>query len=368
MPREPKLQRWTDLIAALLRRNYPVTFEDLSKDVPAYQNPAKKKDAIMRMFERDKDELRSFGISIETIPARDDGDPAGYRIDRKGFYLPYLSLAARDGNPGTTPKKPDQYGYRALASLVFEPDELQIVAEAAARVRALGDPVLSEEAESALRKLSFDLPIPRVDEPSEHYLAMATVIERAPAYQADVFAIINDAMLRRKTVQFVYRSMSSDQVTTRNAEAYGLFFLSGHWYMAARDVDKAEMRNFRLSRMSDVEVNTARAQSADYEIPKTFRLQDHARSKRPWELGDGDRNEAMVDFVGTSGATKAAARLGASVEGATDRRKFRFRRVDSFARWLLSFGGEAVPVSPVSLVEEFNRQVAATSELYEAKR
>ena len=117
MPREPKLQRWTDLIAALLRRNYPVTFDDLSGDVPAYGKPAKKKDAVMRMFERDKDELRSFGISIETVPARDEGDAAGYRIDRKGFYLPYLSLAARDGKPGTSPRKPDRFGYRALAAL-----------------------------------------------------------------------------------------------------------------------------------------------------------------------------------------------------------------------------------------------------------
>ncbi len=369
-PREPKLQRWTDLIAALLRRNYPVTFEDLSRDVPAYQNPAKKKDAIMRMFERDKDELRSFGISIETIPARDEGDAAGYRIDRKGFYLPYLSLAAHDGHPGTTPKKPDRYGYHALASLVFEPDELGIVAEAAHRVRALGDPVLSEEAESAIRKLSFDLPVPRVEEtPMPEYAATASVMSpMRPLVRENTFEIINDALMRRKTIAFQYHSMSSDQITRRKVEPYGLFFLSAHWYLAARDTDKDEMRNFRLSRMSDVAMNPARAQSPDYDIPKSFRLQEHAKSKRPWELGEGDRNEAIVDFTGVGGATKAAARLGTSVEGAHDRRKFRFRRVDSFARWLLSFGGEAVPVSPDSLVAEFNRQVEETQEVYERAR
>ena len=366
MPREPKLQRWTDLIAALLRRHYPATFEDLSKDVPAYQNPAKKKDAIMRMFERDKDELRSFGISIETIPAKDEGDAAGYRLDRKGFYLPYLSLAGGDGRAASTPRKPSRHGYLALASLVFEPDELQIIAEAAQRVRSLGDPVLSEEAESAIRKLSFDLPVPGVEEvPAQHYPAMAS---RAPAAQSTVFEILNDALVRRKSVAFDYDSMSSGEVSRRNVEPYGLFFLSSHWYMAGRDVDKAEMRNFRLSRMSNVTVNTARAQSADYEIPGTFKLQKHARSKQPWELGEGDRNEAIVDFTGTSGATRAAARLGTSVEGAPDRRKFRYRRLDSFARWLLSFGGEAIPVSPDNLVEEFNRQVDATRAIYAEAR
>src|SRR5688500_15007232 len=105
MPREPKLQRWTDLIAALLRRNYPVTFEDLSRDVPAYQRPDKKREVIMRMFERDKDGLRAFGICIETVPPKDEGEAAGYRIDRKEFYLPYLSLAARDGKAAAAPRK-----------------------------------------------------------------------------------------------------------------------------------------------------------------------------------------------------------------------------------------------------------------------
>jgi proteasome accessory factor B len=368
MPREPKLQRWTDLIAALLRRNYTATFEELAKDIPAYQNPAKKKDAIMRMFERDKDELRAFGICIDTIPARDEGDAAGYRIDRKGFYLPYLSLAAHNGRPASSPKKPRQYGYGTLASLVFEPDELQVIAEAAHRVRALGDPVLTEEAESAIRKISFDLPMPRVEETgARDYVAMATAMaERISMPSEDSFALLNEALLRRKKVSFRYRSMSSDVIAERIVEPYGLFFLSSHWYLAGRDVDKDEMRNFRLSRMSGVTVNSARSQSSDYEIPKTFRLQEHARSKLPWELGEGDRNEAIVDFIGTSGAAKAAARLGTSVEGSSDRRKFRFRRIDSFARWLLSFGGEAIPVAPANLVEEFKRQVDQTRAVYGA--
>jgi hypothetical protein len=71
-----------------------------------------------------------------------------------------------------------------------------------------------------------------------------------------------------------------------------------------------------------------------------------------------------VDFTGSSGATKAAARLGVAVEGSADRRKFRVRRMDSFARWLFSFGGEAVPVSPEALVAEFRVLVESTHAVY----
>ena len=33
----PKLRRWMDLLAALLRHRYPLTFEELRQQVPAYQ-------------------------------------------------------------------------------------------------------------------------------------------------------------------------------------------------------------------------------------------------------------------------------------------------------------------------------------------
>jgi predicted DNA-binding transcriptional regulator YafY len=371
MPREPKLQRWTDLIAALLRRNYPATFEELARDVPAYADESKKKDAVMRMFERDKDELRSFGIAIDTIEFEDDsGEASGYRLDRKTFYMPYLSLAASGGKPGTKPRKIEKFWYRALANLVFEPDELTIIAQAAQRVRALGDPVLTEEVESALRKLSFDLPIPEpdtFDDVISMSRAMPYLAERSNPYAApreNVFEILNEALTRKKRVTFDYHGMSSNADSRRTVEPFGLFFLSAHWYLAARSIDNNEMRNFRLNRMRNVSINTSRSQSADYEIPADFNLREHARAKKPWELGDGDASEAIVDFRGSTGATKAAARLGVAIEGAPDRRKFRLRRVDSFARWLLSFGGEAIPIAPPELVDEFERQVQLTNSVY----
>ena len=353
--REPKLQRWTDLLAALLRYHYPATFEQLARDVPAYSNESKKKDAVMRMFERDKDELRSFGIAIETIPLEED-ETSGYKLDRKTFYLPYLSLSASGGKPASKPRKLDKFGYRALATLVVEPDELSIIAAAAARVKALGDPVLADEADSAIRKLAFDLPL------SETQCLEEPIIVSEAAQNA--FELLNDALVRRKRVSFDYRNMGTDQVTRRNVELYGLFFLSSHWYLTGNDLDKHELRNFRVNRLSRVDVNTARSQSADYSIPADFNLREHARSKKAWELGDGAGEDAVVDFRNPTGAAKAAARLGLAIEGGSDRRKFTIRRVDSFARWLLSFGGEAVPVSPPSLVSEFQTQVRAAHEIY----
>jgi predicted DNA-binding transcriptional regulator YafY len=370
--REPKLQRWTDLLAALLRYHFPATFEQLAKDIPAYSEESKKKDAVMRMFERDKDELRSFGIAIETIPLEEE-ETTGYKLDRKTFYLPYLSLSASGGKPASTPRKISKLGYRALATLVVEPDELGIIAAAAARVKALGDPVLAEDADSALRKLAFDLPLPETPNYEDESFVLREAV--LPAYRMsvmtpepaqNVFEMLNDALVRKKKINFDYHKMGSDSVSRRNVEPYGLFFLSSHWYLAANDLDKHELRNFRVNRISRVDVNAARSQSPDFDIPAGFNLREHARSKKAWELGDGAGEDAVVDFHNPTGAAKAAARLGVAIEGASDRRKFTIRRVDSFARWLLSFGGEAIPVSPASLVDEFRNQVKEAHEIYGA--
>jgi predicted DNA-binding transcriptional regulator YafY len=62
---------------------------------------------------------------------------------------------------------------------------------------------------------------------------------------------------------------------------------------------------------------------------------------------------ATVEFTGEGGAVGAAARLGRAVAGSNSQRQFDVRRVDAFARWLLSFAGQAMPVSPPEIVTVF---------------
>src|SRR5918999_3733078 len=104
-----KIQRWIDLLAALLRRRFPVSLEELKREVPGYLYIVNKT-ALRRTFERDKDELRVFGIPIETITSP-EGE-SGYRLQPQHFYLPYLTL--RSGTTATRPRKVDKYGYKAL--------------------------------------------------------------------------------------------------------------------------------------------------------------------------------------------------------------------------------------------------------------
>ena len=349
-----KLHRWTDLLAALLRRRFPVPLETLLDEVPAYAASQDNKPTLRRMFERDKDELRSFGVPIETITDA-AGEVVGYQLRREHFYLPYLSVA---GAQGREPRRVDRDGFRSLPQLAFEPDELAAIAQAARRVEALGEPGLAAHAASAVRKLSVDLPMDAAAADDPSHLLNGRVVER------ELFEALHRALTLRKRVSFDYDAMSSDAATRRTVEPFGIFFLGHHWYLAARAPGEDVVKNFRLNRISSVDVHAAKPAQPDYAIPATFRLREHARSRQAWELGDGEGIIAEVEFAG-DGAAAAAARLGKPVGSHPSRRSFCVRRPDAFVRWLLSLAGSAVPVSPREIVDDYRRALDATTALYE---
>lgn len=354
-----KLRRWIDLLAALLRRQYPVSFDELRREVPGYPEgrepePARTVTARRRMFERDKQDLRSFGIPIERRSIGDGEE--GYLLDRTRFYMPYLELL-KDGRK-STPKRPGAFGYRSLPSLTFEPDELAAVFQAARRVEAMGVPSLARDARSALRKLGYDLPLDEVAEPDGIHL----LEQRTPPVD-DVFDRLSEALTNRKRVTFSYHSMDRDTVSTRTVEPYGLFFLGHHWYLAAVAPGEELVKNYRLSRIRDLQV-ADRPATRDYEIPKRFNLREHATAKLAWELGSGDVTEVVVRVTAATGTALAAAAIGEPVEGDPTARRFQVRRLDNFARWILGAGGAVLPVSPPELVAVFRAQVEGARALY----
>ena len=360
----PRIQRWIDLIAALLRRRYGVPFDVLSREVPAYAQ-AESRDALMRMFERDKDELRKFGVAIDAV-MDDDGIPSEYVLRRADFYLPYLLATSSEPRPasrhaGARAARGEREGYRDLPRLAFVPDELSAVADAAERVRDLGDPLLAADAESAIRKLAFDLPLGALASTP----AVAVVAGRSGA-DARVFELLEKSLRSRKRASFAYHSPDRSAPEQREVEPYGLFFVGGNWYLAARDMVRDGLRNFRLNRIEGVALNPRREQTPDYQIPRAFDLRDHAQSRQAWELGDGEVVDALVAFQASDGAAAAAARLGAAAGDVGDVRRFRVRRMPPFVRWLLSFGGDAMPEAPEALRSALRSCAGETLALYDA--
>ncbi len=379
MPANTKLIRWFDLLAALLRRRYAVSFAELSRDVPAYAHKGAASDTLLRMFERDKDELRNAGIAIETVTSG-DGDASEYRLPAKSFYLPYLMLSESDGS--TVPharkvtgvRRPTGPGYGSLPTLAVLPDEIVMLRRAAERVRMLDEPQLELDAVRALRKLRHDLP---------EELAV-TAVPNATELTSP-FTALHDAVQRRKHVTFTYHSIGRGATDARTVEPYGLVYLTGKWYLVAFDRAAGGQRHFRTSRMQNVRVNVKAPTTPDFSIPTDFDLRAHARSRHAWELGTGDVEPIDVEFISAHGDISVALDLGEPIAGheplmhaptaptaptasasqpAPARRRFAVRRRDTFLRWLLAFGGDVRPVAPPDVVDDWRSLVRSAYQVH----
>jgi proteasome accessory factor B len=87
-----KTSRWLDLVAYLLQHHFGATREQIFEQVRGYEAGG---ETSRRMFERDKDELRSLGIEIETLTR------PGVASDEPGNSVPAQGPQHLPALPGT---------------------------------------------------------------------------------------------------------------------------------------------------------------------------------------------------------------------------------------------------------------------------
>ncbi|GAA2012255.1 MULTISPECIES: YafY family protein [Nocardioides] len=203
-----KSERLLNLLIMLLVQRHFVPKERIRSIL----YPGSSSEAFEKMFERDKDELRSLGVPIEvgSMDTYFDDEP-GYRIRPDEFALPDIDLT------------PDEASVVGLATRVWQHAKLaDATTEAVRKLRALGAPV---------DVTALDIVEPRLsaEEPS--------------------FDAFWEATAERTPVVFGYRRPGQDEVTTRHLQPWGVTRYSGRWYVVGLDTDRGEERVFRLSRV-----------------------------------------------------------------------------------------------------------------------
>jgi proteasome accessory factor B len=224
------------LIMLLMQRRY------ISKDrVRELLYPDSSDEAFERMFERDKDDLRSLGVPIEVgqLDAYFDDEP-GYRIRPDEALLPQIELTAEEAQ------------VVGLATKVWEHARLAEATTGAVRkLTAAGVPVDAE---------ALDVVGPRLgaDEPA--------------------FDTFWEAARDRQVVEFEYQRPGQEP-SKRRLEPWGVVRYSGRWYAVGHDQHRGEERVFRLSRVH----GTARkvGQPGKYEIPAGVDIRAVARRLAP---------------------------------------------------------------------------------------
>jgi proteasome accessory factor B len=252
------------LIMLLVQRHY------VAKDrIRSILYPDSSTEGFEKMFERDKEELRSLGVPIEVgnMDAYFDDEP-GYRIRPDEFGLPDITLEA------------DEAAVIGLATRVWEHARL---AEA------------TTEAVRKLTALGVQLDVSALD------IAEARLTADEPAF--DVFW---EATQERTPVEFEYCRSGQTEVVTRHLQPWGVVRYSGRWYAVGLDTDRGEERVFRLSR---VQGEARRAgPPGSYDIPPGTDVR--ATAKR---LAPAPTTERAVVLV-RSGAGLVLRRNAESIE------------------------------------------------------
>ena len=343
-----KTSRWLDLVAYLLQHRFGATREQIFEQVRGYEAGG---ETSRRMFERDKDELRSSGIEIESLTrpgvAADEPGTA-YRLKARNTYLPYLELV---GEPSTD--RP----YRELQQLALSATELETLDRATRALMDQRDTPFAADAASARRKLAFDLPL--TGNSVQEILALPI-----PEHARQALEVLQDALIKHVAVSCRYFTMYRRAEEERELEPWGLLFQWGRWYCVARPRDRDEPRVFRVDRMRDVK--RLSGATAKFSVPKGFDVRTFSR-RTPWEFGTGHVTKPVVRFSFPESRWVMNRGVGRVVHQDADRSasiEFEVRDEDAFLRWLLSFGRRADVEQPEALKESLAELRADVAALY----
>ena len=231
-----KIERLINLTIALLATKRYLTKSEIFRTVEGYEGSAETKE---RMFERDKDDLRSLGIAID-VGSFDPlfNDEAGYRIKSENYQLDLGEIT---------------------------PTEMSLLSLAA---DAWQGAAFAEQAQSAILKLSsIGVPADPIDIPgfSPKLSNSSKDLETISAAIGSSDYLIFD---------YLSPSLSAE---AREIVPIALSNKSGFWYVSGVDKGVEEVRTFRLDRVQGA--ITVRKNKEHFEFPSEFELdQIHAAS------------------------------------------------------------------------------------------
>lgn len=224
-----KSERLVNLTIALLATKRWLTKTQIFASIDGYEGEA---DAMERMFERDKDDLRNLGINIE-IGSFDPlfEDEIGYRIRPENYRIDMPALTQRE------------FALLSLASQAWKGAVLDATAlKALVKLKSLG-----------------------IDSDFDSIPAISPTLHASDSNLEGIIA----AVAKRQTISFSYLN-SEYQSETRVLEPYGVGTKFGFWYVAGRDLDRKQIRVFRLDRFEN-EVSS-QGKAGSYAIPQNFAM------------------------------------------------------------------------------------------------
>ena len=228
--RVDRTERLLNLVICLMATSTAVPRADIRARIPGYSD-ATSDTAFERMFERDKDELRSMGIPVDTVTDV-SGEVIGYRIVEDSYALQAIDFTL------------EERAAIAVAAQVWSRAAIAPVAGTALRKLESLDGGTADWAPADLRG------------PVQLTASDAALLPLMSAVRHD------------KVVTFDYRTPVQAEAQRRTVSPWGLRSASGRWILVGFDHDRDAQRTFRLSRIEGSVTVTAKAR--EHQPPEGF--------------------------------------------------------------------------------------------------
>jgi proteasome accessory factor BC len=312
-----KLIRQLSLVAYLMAERRALTARDVKSNVEGYSEMSDE--AFARRFYSDRAELLALGVPLQSQRDEFTGEEL-YTLRSENYFLEQLEL-----------------------------DNDELAALQTALYLLEGKFAYSEPLRLALQNLALGRP--GFDEPATDTAVRVEVLD--PDYSPEMpgrLGKLEGAISKQRTIKFPYYSISRNRQSERTVNPYGLLSDNGSWYLIGQDLDRKDIRTFRVSRIRG-DIRFATRRERDFRIPTDFDI-DVYRGRPPWQIGDLV-GEARIELAGDTAwwVDRAYGDSGQLEDGVF---VTEYSTVSQLASWILRQDGRAIPVEP----DELRREVA----------
>ena len=323
-----KLIRQLSLVAYLMAERRLLTARDVKSNVEGYSEMSDE--AFARRFYSDRAELLALGVPLQSQRDEFTGEEL-YTLRSENYFL---------------------------AELELEDDELAALQTALYLLE--GQFAYSEPLRLALQNLALGRQ--GFGESASETAVRVEMLD--PDYTPEMpgrLGKLEGAISKQRTIKFPYYSISRNRQSERTVNPYGLLSDNGSWYVIGQDLDRKDIRTFRVSRIRG-DIRFATRRERDFRIPNDFDI-DEYRGRAPWQIGDVE-GEARIELAGDTAwwVERAFGNAGQLEDGVF---VTGYSSLPQLASWMLRQDGRAIPVEPDELRREVAQALRAVRDRHE---
>jgi proteasome accessory factor C len=307
-----------------------LTARDVKSNVEGYSEMSDE--AFARRFYSDRAELIALGVPLRSQRDEFTGEEL-YTLRSEQYFLPELQL---------------------------EEDELAALQTALYLLE--GKFAYAEPLRLALQNLALGRS-GNLEAPTE---SAVRVELRDPDYSVEMsgrLTKLENAISKQRTIKFRYWTISRNAEAERTLNPYALLPEQGSWYLIGQDLDRGEVRTFRVSRVRG-DIRFATRRERDFRPPEDFDASVF-RGRQKWQFG-AIKGEAEIELdPDTAWWVDRTVERGTVEDGVFTTE---YADLGQLASWILRQDGRARPLAPPELVDEVQRSLESVAKTHESRR